>query len=65
VGCRLLAEVGHEVVNFDLVSRPELELPGEFCRVELTDAGKVYDALFQFRPEGICPPERSGADRRL
>jgi nucleoside-diphosphate-sugar epimerase len=41
-------------VNFDLVSRPELELPGEFCRVELADAGKVYDALFQFRPEGIC-----------
>ena len=51
---RLLAEAGHEVVNFDLVSRPELELPGEFCRVELADAGKVYDALFQFRPEGIC-----------
>src|SRR5215203_636503 len=51
---RLLEEVGHEVVNFDLVNRPDLELPGEFCRVELTDAGKVYDALFQFRPEGIC-----------
>jgi hypothetical protein len=51
---RLLAEAGHEVVNFDVVSRPELELPGEFCRVELADAGKVYDALFQFRPDGIC-----------
>jgi nucleoside-diphosphate-sugar epimerase len=51
---RHLAESGHEVVNFDVVSRPELELPGEFCRVELADAGKVYDALFQFRPEGIC-----------
>src|SRR4029450_5318096 len=51
---RLLAEAGHEVVNFDLVSRPELKLPGEFCRVELADAGKAYDALFQFRPEGIC-----------
>ncbi len=51
---RLLAEVGHEVVNFDLVSRPELDLPGQFCRVELTDAGEVYDALFQFRPEGVC-----------
>ena len=37
---RLLANVGHEVVNFDLVSRPELELPGEFCGVELADAGK-------------------------
>src|SRR3954466_239809 len=51
---RHLAEAGHEVVNFDVVSRPELELPGGFCRVDLADAGKVYDALFQFRPEGIC-----------
>jgi nucleoside-diphosphate-sugar epimerase len=51
---RLLAEAGHQVVNFDVVHRPELELPGEFCRVELEDLGKVYDALFQFRPEGIC-----------
>lgn len=51
---RNLAEAGHEVVNFDLVNRPELELPGRFCRVELADAGKVYDALFQYRPEGIC-----------
>ena len=51
---RLLAEAGHEVVNFDLADRPELELPGQFCRVELADAGKVYDALFQFRPDGIC-----------
>src|SRR5688500_6778841 len=53
-GGRSLAEDGPEVVNFDLVSRPEIELPGEFCRVDLTNAGKVYDALFQFRPEGIC-----------
>ena len=51
---RLLAEAGHEVVNFDVVDRPELELPGEFCRVDLADAGKVYDAMFQFRPEGVC-----------
>src|SRR4051794_19555657 len=51
---RHLAEAGHEVVNFDVVSRPELELPGDFCRVDLADAGKVYDALFQFRPDGIC-----------
>jgi len=51
---RLLAEAGHDVVNLDVVSRPELELPGEFCRVELAHAGKVYDALFQFRPDGIC-----------
>ena len=51
---RELAEAGHEVVNFDLADRPELALPGEFCRVDLTDAGKVYDALFQYRPEGLC-----------
>ena len=51
---RNLAEAGHEVVNFDVANRPELELPGEFCRVDLTDAGRVYDALFQFRPEGVC-----------
>lgn len=51
---RLLAEAGHEVVNFDVANRPELELPGEFCRVDLTNAGQVYDALFQFRPDGLC-----------
>lgn len=51
---RVLAGAGHEVVNFDLADRPELDLPGEFCRVDLTDAGKVYDALFQYRPEGLC-----------
>lgn len=51
---RNLAEAGHEVMNLDVADRPDLELPGEFCRVDLTNAGKVYDALFQFRPEGIC-----------
>ncbi len=51
---RSIAEAGHEVVNFDLANRPELNLPGQFCRVELTNVGEVYDALFQFRPEGIC-----------
>lgn len=51
---RELADAGHDVVNFDLADRPELNLPGQFCRVELTDAGKVYDALFQFRPDGVC-----------
>lgn len=51
---RELAAAGHEVVNVDVVDRPELELPAEFCRVELDDAGKVYDALAQFRPDGVC-----------
>src|SRR6476660_5672730 len=49
---RNLAEAGHDVVNLDLARLPDL--PGEFCRVELTNAGEVYDALFQFRPEGVC-----------
>ena len=49
---RVLAEAGHSVVNFDLL-RPA-DLPGQFCRVDLTDAGEVYDAFFQFRPEGVC-----------
>jgi nucleoside-diphosphate-sugar epimerase len=51
---RALAEAGHEVTNLDLASRPDLDLPGGFCQVELADAGEVYDALFQFRPEGVC-----------
>lgn len=51
---RLLADAGHDVVNFDVVDRPDLSLPGDFCRVELSDAGKVYDALFQYRPDGLC-----------
>jgi len=51
---RELAAAGHEVVNFDLGPRPDLELPGRFCRVELTDAGQVYDALAQFRPDGVA-----------
>ena len=52
---RSLADAGHEVINFDLrPPAPELKLPGTFCRVELTEIGEVYDALFQFRPEGVC-----------
>jgi nucleoside-diphosphate-sugar epimerase len=51
---RELAGAGHDVINVDVAPRPELDLPGEFCRVDLTDAGRVYDALFQYRPDGIC-----------
>ncbi len=51
---RELAGAGHEVIDFDRVARPELELPGTFCRVDLTDAGEVYDALFQFRPDAVA-----------
>ena len=52
---RSLASAGHEVINFDLSPpAPALELPGTFCRVQLTEIGEVYDALFQFRPEAVC-----------
>ena len=50
---RELAAHGHEVANLDVV-RPSVDLPGAFCRVDLTDGGDVYDAFFQFRPEGLC-----------
>lgn len=49
---RELVAAGHDVVNFD-VARP-IDLPGAFCRVDLTNAGEVYDAFFQFQPEGVC-----------
>ena len=52
---RAVAAAGHEVTNLDLVPpAPDLALPGTYCRIELTDAGEVYDALCQFRPDGIC-----------
>lgn len=49
---RAAADAGHEVVNFDRIPRDDL--PGTFCRVELTDAGAVYDAIFQARPDAVC-----------
>jgi nucleoside-diphosphate-sugar epimerase len=51
---RDLAAAGHDVVNVDLAPRPDLDLPGEFCQVELTDAGQVYDVLAQYRPDGVA-----------
>lgn len=51
---RSLAEAGHDVVNFDVARRPELDLPAQHCRVDLTNAGEAYDALFQYRPEVVC-----------
>ncbi len=50
---RALVDAGHTVVNFD-IARPMFDLPGTFCRVDLTVAGEVYDAIFQFRPQGVC-----------
>src|ERR1700712_4956228 len=51
---RDLAAAGHDVVNVDLAPAPALELPGEFCQVDLTDAGQVYDVLAQYRPDGVA-----------
>ncbi|MGI8643213.1 MAG: NAD-dependent epimerase/dehydratase family protein, partial [Thermomicrobiales bacterium] len=52
---RAIAAAGHDLTNIDQVRpAPELNLPGGFCRVDLNDAGEVYDAFFQFRPEGVC-----------
>lgn len=47
-----LHEAGHEVVNLDRTVLPGL--PGKLIRVDLRDAGEVYDALARERPEGIC-----------
>lgn len=49
---RELVAAGHHVVNIDRVR--SLELPGDFCRVDLTNIGEVYDAFFQFRPQAVC-----------
>ena len=52
---RSLARAGHEVVNLDLAApAAEPDLPATFCRVQLTDIGEVYDAMFQFQPEAVC-----------
>jgi UDP-glucose 4-epimerase len=50
---RALAEAGHHVVNIDRV-RPSEQLPGEFIWLDLNDAGEVYDAFAQVRPDGVC-----------
>ncbi|HXF64567.1 MAG TPA: NAD(P)-dependent oxidoreductase [Caldilineaceae bacterium] len=64
---RELAEAGHEVVNLDM-RRPAEALPGQFIQVDLTDAGEVYDALAQVKPEWVCHlaanPSPSGYPRQ-
>lgn len=49
---RELAAAGHEVVSLDRVR--VAGLPGASIILDLTDAGAVYDAVAQVRPEGIC-----------
>jgi len=63
---RELAEAGHEVTNLD---RAPLEgLAGKLIRIDLTDAGEVYDAFAQVRPDGVCHlaanPSPSGWSRQ-
>ncbi len=50
---RELAGAGHEVTNIDRQNPPP-GLPGHFIRLDLTDAGQVYDAFFQVRPHAVC-----------
>jgi UDP-glucose 4-epimerase len=48
-----LAIAGHEVTNIDQ-ARPPQGAPGRFLQVSLADAGAVYDAFAQARPEAVC-----------
>lgn len=64
---RELAEGGHEVVNVDRVA-PAQALPGKLIQIDLTDAGEVFDAIAQVRPQGVCHlaanPSPSGFSRQ-
>ncbi|OUC08499.1 hypothetical protein RY27_08600, partial [Litorilinea aerophila] len=48
---RELAAAGHHVTNVDLAPAPEE--PGTFLRVDLTDAGEVYQALARAKAEAV------------
>ncbi len=48
---RELAAAGHHVTNVDLTPTPEE--PGAFLRVDLTDAGEVYQALARAKAEAV------------
>ena len=65
---RDFAAAGHEVLNLDVARRPDLDLPGEYSRIDLRDAGEVYDAFFQFRPDAVAHlaanPSPSGQARQ-
>ncbi len=64
---RIIADAGHDVTNLDRV-RPTVDLPGKFIQLDMTDAGEVYDALAQVRPDGVCHlganPSPSGFPRQ-
>ncbi len=48
-----LAKAGHEVLNIDRI-RPDDAQDVPFIQLDLSDAGEVYDAFFQFNPDGVC-----------
>ena len=50
---RELADAGHSVTNID-TRHPKEHLPASFIRVDLTDAGAVYDAFFLAKPDAVC-----------
>lgn len=64
---RELASAGHSVINLDS-QRPPAGLPGTFIQLDLADAGEVYDAFAQTKPEGVCHlaanPSPSGFPRQ-
>ena len=64
---RDFAEHGHEVINLD-GRAPAEPLPGAFIKLDLTDAGEVYDAFVQTQPDAVCHlaanPSPSGFPRQ-
>lgn len=50
---REMASAGHAAINLDVV-RPPANLPTGFLQLDLTNTGEVFDAVAQFRPEGVC-----------
>lgn len=51
---RDFVKAGHEVTNIDRMRPSDGNNGGGFIQVDLTDAGEVYDAFHQVRPEIVC-----------
>ncbi len=47
-----LTGAGHEVINVDRERLDSLHVPT--VRIDLEDAGAVYDVFGEFRPDGVC-----------
>ena len=65
---RDFVQAGHEVTNIDRMRPSGGGNGGGFIQVNLTDAGEVYDALAQVRPDVVCHvganPSPSGYPRQ-